>query len=195
MIVNQLAMLRRLVGKSGGAEPQERITAIAAEVARIEQQLERLSEMADREEYRSTDYIGDARMLDLGTQESPRLEGRRVLVVDDDAAVRETVSDVLRAEGCIVECASNGRDALDRLAESTWDAVVSDVVMPELDGYELFQAVRRDYAETRVILMTAFYYDKDHVIKRSRMEGLDGVLFKKPVDPGKLVETLSQLFT
>ena len=43
--------------------------------------------------------------------------------------------------------------------------------------------------------MTAFYYDQDHVIKRSRMEGLDGVLFKKPVNPERLVKTLAELVT
>jgi hypothetical protein len=38
--------------------------------------------------------------------------------------------------------------------------------------------------------MTAFYYDKDHVLKRSRLNGLDGVLFKKPLDPARLRDTL-----
>jgi hypothetical protein len=38
--------------------------------------------------------------------------------------------------------------------------------------------------------MTAFYYDKDHIIKRSRMEGLQGVIFKKPVDPDHLRDVI-----
>jgi hypothetical protein len=42
--------------------------------------------------------------------------------------------------------------------------------------------------------MTAFYYDKDHILKRSRMEGLEGVLFKKPVDPARLRKTLEGFF-
>ncbi|MEE2704367.1 MAG: response regulator [Myxococcota bacterium] len=195
VITNQLRLLGRLIGETGSAEQVERIAAIGVEVGRIEQQLQRLSQMAARDEYLSTDYIGDARMLDLEPQAASSLDGRRVLVVDDDTAVRRTVSDVLRAEGCYVEGAKDGRDALDRLGQASWDAVISDVVMPGLDGYELFQAVRRDYANTRIILMTAFYYDKDHIIKRSRLEGLDGVLFKKPVDPGKLIETLSRLLS
>jgi hypothetical protein len=39
-------------------------------------------------------------------------------------------------------------------------------------------------------MMTAFHYDKDHIIKRSRMKGLEGVIFKKPVDPAKLREVI-----
>jgi hypothetical protein len=43
-----------------------------------------------------------------------------------------------------------------------------------------------------VILMTAYYYDKDHVIKRSRLRGLEGAIFKKPVNPAKLRQMLLQ---
>ena len=43
-----------------------------------------------------------------------------------------------------------------------------------------------------VILMTAYYYDKDHIIKRSRMRGLEGAIFKKPVNPAKLRQLLAQ---
>jgi hypothetical protein len=41
-------------------------------------------------------------------------------------------------------------------------------------------------------MMTAFHYDKDHIIKRSRMKGLEGVIFKKPVDPGRLCEVIAE---
>jgi hypothetical protein len=56
-------------------------------------------------------------------------------------------------------------------------------------------AVRNRFPELPVLMMTAFHYDRDHIIKRSRLEGLEGVIFKKPVDPErlreKLVETLA----
>jgi hypothetical protein len=44
-----------------------------------------------------------------------------------------------------------------------------------------------------VVLMTAYYHDQNHIIKRSRMEGLEGVLFKKPINPERLCSTLSEL--
>ena len=43
-----------------------------------------------------------------------------------------------------------------------------------------------------VLMMTAFHYDKDHIIKRSRMEGLEGVIFKKPVDPERLRQVIAE---
>jgi DNA-binding NtrC family response regulator len=68
--------------------------------------------------------------------------------------------------------------------------VLSDVVMPNMDGYELYTAVHENYPQVPVLMMTAFHYDRDHVIKRSRIEGLEGVIFKKPVDPARLREVL-----
>ena len=81
--------------------------------------------------------------------------------------------------------ASDGLRALEILDRTTVDIVISDVVMPDLDGYDLFMEVRRR-GTTPVILMTGYYYDRDHVIKRSRLEGLESVIFKKPIDPARL---------
>ena len=64
--------------------------------------------------------------------------------------------------------------------------------MPDLDGYDLFMEVKRR-GTTPVMLMTGYYYDRDHVIKRSRLEGLEGVLFKKPVDPERLKAMIREL--
>lgn len=64
--------------------------------------------------------------------------------------------------------------------------------MPDLDGYDLYMEVRERYRQTPVVLMTAYFYDKDHVIKRSRLEGLQEVIFKKPVDPDKLKNIILQ---
>ena len=61
-----------------------------------------------------------------------------------------------------------------------------------MDGYDLYQAVRSEYPDLPVLMMTAFHYDKDHIIKRSRMEGLDGVVFKKPVDPARLRDAICE---
>jgi CheY-like chemotaxis protein len=71
------------------------------------------------------------------------------------------------------------------------DAVISDVVMPEMDGYELYLRIKEEMPNLPVILMTAYYYDKDHIVKRSRLEGLEGAIFKKPVNPAKLRELLT----
>ena len=178
------------------ARARNQLVTIRHEVARIEGHLRRLGEMAEHNQYESTAYLGNARMVDLKERErAPRdlLDGLRMLVVDDDAGVRESVAEILRVDGCEVTCTEDAKEALQRLASESFDVVLSDVVMPGMDGYELFIQVRRRWPHTRMILMTAFYYDKDHIIKRSRLEGLEGVIFKKPVAPARLRETVIHL--
>jgi CheY-like chemotaxis protein len=65
--------------------------------------------------------------------------------------------------------------------------------MPEMDGYELYIRVRERHPDLPVLMMTAFHYDKDHIIKRSKLKGLKGVLFKKPIDPDKLRQVLRDI--
>jgi DNA-binding NtrC family response regulator len=59
-----------------------------------------------------------------------------------------------------------------------------------MDGYELYTAIQERRPNLPVLMMTAFHYDKDHIIKRSRMAGLGTVIFKKPVDPDRLRRAL-----
>ena len=198
VIESQIALLERHLSDRGDAAQLDRTAKIRAEIRRIEAHLQRVRDMSERGGYASRPYLGRARMIDLSKSPAPRvlsLAGRRILVVDDDSAVRESIAEILRAEGAAVSEVGNGREAIEQLRGGGFDLVLSDVVMPEMDGYELFQTARREAPETPVVLMTAFYYDQDHVIKRSRLEGLDGVIFKKPVNPERLVKTLAEILT
>ncbi|RIL02540.1 MAG: hypothetical protein DCC71_16360 [Proteobacteria bacterium] len=197
VIVNQAALLQRdierLAGERDSSVETERLDAIRREVARITDAVERLGEMAAGEKYETVEYVGPSRrMVDLSDRNArrrerdTRLQGVRVLVVDDDGGIRRTLCELLEAEGCRVEGAADGAEALARIQEGQFDVVLTDVVMPNMDGYELFTTVRERWPDLPILMMTAFHYDKDHIIKRSRLEGLEGVIFKKPVDPDRL---------
>jgi len=200
VILNQAELLERDVERlSGDADcsvETERLDAIRREVARIAEIVERLGEMAAGDKYETVEYVGPARMVDLrphkpGSHErDPRLVGARILIADDDLGIRKSLAELLAGEGCIVETAGDGAEALAKIDQGSFDVVISDVVMPNMDGYELFTAVRERHPQLPVLMMTAFHYDRDHVIKRSRIEGLEGVIFKKPVDPDRLREKL-----
>lgn len=196
-ITNELELLRRSEAARDASGPELGwVETIRREVDRISAQLRRVTEMAEREEYTSAPYLGDARMIDLSTPAVEGAgEGRRALVVDDDAGVRESAAALLEADGWEVAQAADGRQALAALERGRFDVVLTDVVMPDMDGYQLFQEVKRLRPGTPVALMTAFYYDREHVIKRSRIEGLDAVIFKKPVDPERLRKMLAALAT
>ena len=187
-IANYVALLERFVleheSLRGAVGELRRIGSIRSEIRRIEILLARLRAMAEKEEYASTPYLGEARMIDLSAGVRRRaLAGRRMLVVDDDSGGARLGGAGARGRGLLRGVVRNGREALERLAHDPFDLVVSDVVMPELDGYQLLLAARERHPETKVVLMTAFYHDKDHILKRSRLAGLEGVLFKKPLDP------------
>lgn len=192
-ILNELALIER-----GKGDVPKRLASIRASVSEISDQLARLQEMAELKNYTNTSYLGERQMIDLSEsapaadQASP-LEGARILVVDDDPGVRRTLAELLESDGSRVSQAENGLDAMRKLEQDQFDLVLSDVVMPDMDGYDLYQESRRLYPELPVALMTGFYYDHEHVIKRSRLKGLEGVLFKKPVDPDRLRQTLGEM--
>jgi DNA-binding NtrC family response regulator len=79
-----------------------------------------------------------------------------ILVVEDDPALREMLVELLREDGLQVCTAAGANDALRALQETEFDLVLSDIQMPEMDGFELLEAIRRVRPEARVILMTAF---------------------------------------
>jgi DNA-binding NtrC family response regulator len=80
----------------------------------------------------------------------------RILVADDDAVIREGLRRVLGMEGYLVETQPNGRLALDRLQESSFDLLITDLKMPGMSGLEVLQAVRVLQPEMPVILITGF---------------------------------------
>jgi CheY-like chemotaxis protein len=82
----------------------------------------------------------------------------RLLVVDDELGMRETLTDILETAGHKVDVAANGLLALDRLAVEDYDVVVMDVRMPELDGVSVLQ--RMGPPPPQVILMTAYALDE-----------------------------------
>ena len=121
----------------------------------------------------------------------PLLRGRRILVVDDEEVIRETVSDVLRGCGCEIHEAADGAEGIARIAEQDFDLVLSDIKMPTHNGYEIFAAAKERNKDCPVILMTGFGYDPNHSIVRARREGLAAVLFK----PFKVEQLLGEIRT
>ena len=197
VILNDTELLGGFVRRKATDEEavveEERVDAVRREVLKIQEIVNRLVEMAREGQYGTRDYLVGQQMTDVsrpGAKPAPRrndggLQGLRILVVDDDLGVCRSLRDVLVAEGCEVLVASDGLRALEVLNRTSVDIIITDVVMPDLDGYDLFMEVKRR-GTTPVILMTGYYYDRDHVIKRSRLEGLESVIFKKPIDPSRL---------
>ena len=112
----------------------------------------------------------------------------RILVVDDDAAVRDSLRRALGLESYAVELAADGAQALDRLeGEPGIDALVLDVSMPKLDGLEVCRRLRRDGNALPILMLTA----RDEVA--DRVAGLDAGADDYVVKPFALEELLARL--
>jgi two-component system, OmpR family, response regulator MprA len=112
----------------------------------------------------------------------------RVLVVDDERAVRESLRRALELEGYDVELAADGREALDRLeAGPDPDAVILDVLMPEVDGLEVCAELRRSGSRLPVLMLTA------RAEVENRVAGLDAGADDYVTKPFALEELLARL--
>jgi len=120
----------------------------------------------------------------------PLLEGKRILIADDEANIRETIGDILTKHGCKVEVCKDGYEACNVLEQDRFDLVLSDIKMPYRNGYEIFAAARRIDDHVPVLLMTGFGYDPNHSIVRASQEGLASVLFK----PFKVDQLLEEVY-
>jgi len=117
----------------------------------------------------------------------------RILVVDDDAHITELIRVNLDAAGYDVTCAANGREALERLDAARPDLIIMDVMMPEMDGWELCKAIKDD-PETSgipILMLTARDTDRDRLIGGG-IFGVDEYV-TKPFDVGALMDLCGRL--
>lgn len=110
-----------------------------------------------------------ARIRTRGASSEVRLQGRRVVIADDDPAVVWFLADLLKTAGCTVHEAFDGRDALELAYKTSPDLVISDILMPGIDGFTLCRALRRDVAlrDVPVILLSW----KEDLLQRVRELG------------------------
>ena len=115
-----------------------------------------------------------------------------ILIVEDDDAIRNNVTRMLKLEGFDIVSATNGRLGLERLRQVMPDVVISDVSMPEMDGFELLEAIRGDraLAATPVMLLTAL--DDRASMRRGMTAGADDYL-AKPFTRVELLDALQGL--
>jgi CheY-like chemotaxis protein len=113
----------------------------------------------------------------------PLLIGKRILVADDEPAIRETLDELLTQKGAHITVCPSGVETLEALETSRsngqhFDLVLSDIKMPDRNGYEVYRTAKSIDPNTPVILMTGFGYDPHHCIVRASQEGLQSFLFK-----------------
>jgi signal transduction histidine kinase/DNA-binding response OmpR family regulator len=123
-----------------------------------------------------------------------RLRGLRVMVVDDEEDARDVIGEILRRGGAEVTTAATAREGLRLLTSVRPDVVVSDIAMPDEDGYAFIRCVRQLSAEdggsTPAVALTAYAREEDRA--RSIAAGFQAHL-AKPVEPGDMVNAVADL--
>jgi CheY-like chemotaxis protein len=173
-----LAATTALLARAEGHEPDsaEKLKQILAGARSIKQSIQRVGES----------YAPSATADGAA---AARLKGMRILLVDNDDRIRRSAHALLGRLGSQVETARTGQEALAMARVGSYDAVLVDIRLPDLAGYEAYRQLRAAQPQARMVLMTAFGYDSGHSIVKARQDGLRFVLYK-PFRTDQLIDAL-----
>ena len=111
-----------------------------------------------------------------------KMAGEKVLIVDDEVEIRELISTYLRRENIVTTECENGSEALLRLKKESFDLVILDIMMEDMDGYEVLKHIRKQYETMPVIFLSARQEEYDKVLGFGL--GADDYV-TKPFSPGE----------
>lgn len=172
---------------------------LASHVERIKTDVERIRKRVREVAEGPQTLLGVERAM-AQSEKDPLLCGKRVLVADDALKIRRIIRDMLGALGCEVTVCEDGGKAIEALeccgqeGHEPFDLVISDIKMPDRNGYEVFSAARKAIPDIPVVLMTGFGYDPHHSIVRASDDGLQSVLFK-PFQIERLLDEVRKAIT
>lgn len=112
----------------------------------------------------------------------------KIMVVDDEKGICQNVAKILSKNNYEVSCALSAKEALEKMSEDSYSLIISDLVMPEMNGLELLKKVKKYWPEMKSLMMTA-YASTDTAMKAIRLGALD--YLPKPFTPDELRNTVS----
>lgn len=135
----------------------------------------------------------------VAESKSVNLEGKKLLLVEDNVLNREIALEILEEEGAYVDVAQDGDIAVEMVSHSPdgyYDVILMDIQMPRVNGYEatkMIRSLKKTYASTvPIIAMTANAFEED---KQNAMSAGMTAHISKPIDVNKLMETLAEILT
>jgi CheY-like chemotaxis protein len=127
----------------------------------------------------------------LGDKAGKQGPAPRILVVDDEKVIADTIVQILNRDGFIAEAAYGGEEAIERARRHCPDLVLSDVLMPQIDGVEAAIAIRNNCPDTRIILFSGQAATVE-ILARARERGHTFELLPKPIHPTQLIKHLRE---
>jgi CheY-like chemotaxis protein len=126
---------------------------------------------------------------DEAGSKQPQRSLPKILVVDDEKRIADTLSEILEMSGFHVATAYDGWDALEAAARFHPDYLLSDVLMPRMNGVDLAIAMRKMYPDAKILLFSGQAGISDILLAGHR-QGFEFELIAKPIHPLKLIERL-----
>jgi CheY-like chemotaxis protein len=115
----------------------------------------------------------------------------KILVVDDERRIADTLSEILELAGFHVMVAYDGWEAIEQAARFHPDYLLSDVLMPRMNGVELAIAIRKMYPAARILLFSG-QAGISNILLDGQRQGFEFELVAKPIHPTKLIELLKE---
>ena len=134
--------------------------------------------------------IQSSARLDDGTEEI-RLDGARILLVEDNVINQEVATEILSSAGATVEVANNGKEALEAVAASAYDLVLMDLQMPVMGGYEATKFIRTDRKNLNLPIIAMTAHAMQGVEAECKAAGMNDYV-SKPIDPNNLFSTIQK---
>lgn len=127
--------------------------------------------------------------VSAGDRTEAQTPAQRILVVDDEKVIADTIVQILNRNGFIAEAAYGGEEAIEKARGHCPELVLSDVLMPQVDGVEAAIAIRRNCPDTRIILFSGQSATVE-ILARARERGHIFELLPKPIHPTQLIKHL-----
>jgi len=118
------------------------------------------------------------------------MDAPKVLLVDDMKEYSETLAERLRLRDVQAEVASDGREAIERIGEREFDMVILDVVMPEMDGFEVLRQIRATHPHLPVLMLTGKEFSIPKAIQSMDLGAMD--YLSKPVPLETLLKKIGE---
>ena len=111
----------------------------------------------------------------------------RILYVEDEVLVLNVLTRLLKMQGFEVDSAKNGAEGLNLYEKSDYDLVITDLAMPELDGFELIKNVKSNFENQKIFVTTAYREEAE------RIKNMVDEIYLKPVDIHDIIKGINQL--
>ena len=117
---------------------------------------------------------------------------KKILLVDDEEGLAQLLSSMLQKDGYEVVTANDGQQALEKLITFEPDVIVSDVVMPKLDGIEMFKQIKANPKTANIPFIFISGFQDQQILERARKIGVFGILHK-PVDVEQVEARIAEM--